>query len=280
MAMEAADWFNASVTYRNLADIRSLLGLLNVSAETVGQALILAHRAENKNTEVASLALQGWIADLRGDFDLADMAFRQAEALERAIHPNMLYLFKQSGSHHATHLRLSGDISYARQVTEANLEVCERNGWLYSLSECRCDMGDLEADLGQHDYAQNHYDEAVKIARGTPQRNILIWALLARGRWSARRGKVASARGDLEEALSYVLDGGHRLYEADIRVGLAWAHLAAANSPRPVGERMGEREAELASARREAERARAMSVEMGYHWGVVDADEVLSAIVG
>jgi hypothetical protein len=46
-------------------------------------------------------------------------------------------------------------------------------------------------------------------------------------------------------------------------VGLAWAHLA---------------QGRLAEARREAERARQLSVEMGYHWGRVDADEVLMAV--
>ena len=39
-----------------------------------------------------------------------------------------------------------------------------------------------------------------------------------------------------------------------------------------------ERGGELDAARAEAERARTMSVEMGYHWGRVDADEVLERI--
>jgi hypothetical protein len=58
------------------------------------------------------------------------------------------------------------------------------------------------------------------------------------------------------------VDGGYRIYEADIRVALAWAHLAAGDP---------------AAARPEAERAQRMSADMGYHWGQVDAAEVLAA---
>jgi hypothetical protein len=68
---------------------------------------------------------------------------------------------------------------------------------------------------------------------------------------------------DLNEALGYAVDGGYRRYEADIRIALAWAHLAA-----------GDRQ----TARAEAERAQRMSADMGYHWGQVDVAEVLAAV--
>jgi hypothetical protein len=46
-------------------------------------------------------------------------------------------------------------------------------------------------------------------------------------------------------------------------VALAWAHRAAGDPAR---------------ARAEAERARQMSADMGYHWGQVDVAEVLAAL--
>jgi hypothetical protein len=81
-----------------------------------------------------------------------------------------------------------------------------------------------------------------------------------------------AAFSDLNEALGYAVDGGYRIYEADIRVGLAWAHQAA-------GPSTGSGQA-LRRARQEAERARQMSVAMGYHWGRVDAEEVLRGVNG
>ena len=65
---------------------------------------------------------------------------------------------------------------------------------------------------------------------------------------------------DLNEALNYAVEGGYRIYEADIRVALAWAYLAN-----------GEKE----KAKQSAQRALQISQEMGYHWGKVDAEEVM-----
>ena len=122
--------------------------------------------------------------------------------------------------------------------------------------------------------AGGRYGQALKIARGITRRDALIEALLGRGHWAARAhqdltgfqnlsGLPEQATADLDEALGYALDGGYRVYEADIRVALVWAHYAAGDPAR---------------ARAEAERAQHMSIEMGYHWGQVDAAEVLAVV--
>ncbi|MEE8389392.1 MAG: hypothetical protein V3S14_01165 [Anaerolineae bacterium] len=283
------DWHNASNNYRNLAQLHAFLGALTESADA-------ARRAENKQEECYSLAYQAWAAHLRGDLEAAGVAFQQAEALEREIDPDVRYLYGLRGIQHADHLRRTpvedgGDPSttdetsasgqapaYARRVTEANLEICERNRWPDHVSRSHRVLGDLDADAGQHESARAHYDEALKIARSITRRDVLIEALLARGRWAARRqtlevsqtSKVSTAFSDLNEALGYAVDGGYRRYEADVRVALAWAHLAEA-----LRQAQGD---SLRRARQEAERARQMSVEMGYHWGQVDVVEVLAAV--
>jgi hypothetical protein len=78
-------------------------------------------------------------------------------------------------------------------------------------------------------------------------------------------GLLAQALSDLREALGYATDSGYRIYEADSRIALAWAHLAAKDAT---------------AARQEATRAQTMSQEMGYHWGQVDAAEVLAVLAG
>jgi tetratricopeptide (TPR) repeat protein len=67
----------------------------------------------------------------------------------------------------------------------------------------------------------------------------------------------------LNEALNYAVEGGYRIYEADIRVALGWAYLAN-----------GEKE----KAKESAQRALQMSQELGYHWGKIDASEVIERI--
>jgi hypothetical protein len=71
------------------------------------------------------------------------------------------------------------------------------------------------------------------------------------------------ARGSLEEALSYALAAGYRLYEVDIRIALARVYLA-----------VGDREI----ARIEAGYALYLSNYLGYYWGQVDANDVLDAL--
>jgi tetratricopeptide (TPR) repeat protein len=248
----------------NLADLHAHLGALAASADASAQALALARRAENKQDEAISLAHQAWAAHLRGELEAAGTAFGGAEALEREIDSTVRHLYSLRGIQHADHLRLTGDTAYARRVTEANLEICERNRWSDNFGRSHRVLGDLDADEGDHESARAHYDEALQIARGITDRAVLIEALLARGRWAARHlGDAPAARADLDEALGYALDGGYRLYEADLRVALAWAYRAAGDPAR---------------ARDEANRAHQMSAQMGYHWGRVDAEEVLEEI--
>ena len=107
----------------------------------------------------------------------------------------------------------------------ANLEIGERNHWLYNISSSHRVIGDLDAHDGDHNNARMHYSKALKIAREITHRRVLVEALLGRGRWAARHMKNATeAFNDLDEALNYAASGGYRIFEADIRVALAWAH--------------------------------------------------------
>jgi tetratricopeptide (TPR) repeat protein len=298
--LEMEDWRNASTGYRNLAALHISLGELGAAAEAADRALALAQRAENKKDERNSLLWQAWAAHLNGEWRVAGEAFQQAEALEQEIDSSVQYLYSLRGVQHADHLRRtsgsstalrqaqdgsSEQVDYARRVTEANLAICERSRWPDDTSRCRRVLGDLDAQEGNHPDAREHYDRAVSIARGISHRPALIEALLGRGRWAAKgaaetsevfakhsepgRGaetsEVSRAFNDLDEALGYATAGGYRRYEADIRVALAWAHLAAGDT---------------AKARAEARRALQLSGEMGYHWGQVDAEEVLGELEG
>jgi len=267
--------------YQNLAELHAHLGALTESATAAREALRLARRAEDKENESDSLAYQAWAGHLCGDLETAGEAFQQAEVLEREVDSDKHYLYSLPGIQHADHLRRTGDADYARCLTEANLEICERNRWAYQISWCHRVLGDLDADAlrqasstdsgrtGLIESARGHYDEALKIARSISYRPALIEALLARGRWFTRFAhETQAAFSDLHEALDYALNGGYRIYETDIRIALAWAHLAALRL----------RESSLDSARAEAQRALQMSTEMGYYWGKIDAQEVLQEL--
>jgi tetratricopeptide (TPR) repeat protein len=263
VTLSRKDWHNASRSYWNLADLYIYLGKLATSAEASNKALLLARRANDRKNERTALTRQAYIAHMQGNIEKAAKAFQQAEGLEWTINPNNRYLYSHRGIQHADHLLRTTDIDYARRVTEANLKICSRYGWLAELSLCYRVLGDVDADAGKSQSAHEHYNTALKIARSTSAQYALIETLLARGRWTARLGEVEAARSDLDEALNYSTTSGYRIYEVDIRVGLAWAHLKDGNS---------------SAARTEAEQAKCMSAEMGYHWGQVDGEEVLAVL--
>ena len=281
--IETEDWTNASIGYQNLADLFILLGALEKSAYAAHQALDFARRAEKKQDERNSFKWQAWVEHLLGNLQIASESFAQAEKLEQDIYSqkNIRYLFSERGIQHAHHLRRIGDLDYACRVTEANLQICEQNHWANTINQCHRVFGDLDFDSGNHKSAHEHYESALKIARSISNRTVLIEALLARGRFyakvavgagSPRPNNAHSGSGDptptindsftdLNETLNYAVEGGYRIYEADIRVALAWAYLAN-----------GEKE----KAKQSAQRALQMSQEMGYHWGKVDAEEMMN----
>jgi tetratricopeptide (TPR) repeat protein len=191
----------------------------------------------------------------------ADEAFDSAERLERDINPAIEHLYSLRGIQHADDLRRRGDHERARRVTDANRAICDRKHWPDDLSGCHRVLGDLDTVDGQPERARDNYQTALKLARSISRLDVLIQALSAYGRFLARHGEDAT--GVLNEALRLARNGGYRLYEVDVRVGLAWASLQTNES---------------AAARREAGQAQRMSTDMGYAWGREDADEVLAAI--
>jgi hypothetical protein len=92
----------------------------------------------------------------------------------------------------------------------------------------------------------------------------LLEALLGHGRWAGRHDNdPAAALAALQEAFNIAKNNGYRLYEVDIRIAIAWTDLKSRD---------------VTTARTEAERAHQMSLEMGYHWGIIDAGAVIAKL--
>jgi tetratricopeptide (TPR) repeat protein len=249
---------------QNLSQLYALMGALVRSSDCARQALELSTSEKNKFEMCSSNSLLAFAEHLQGDLENAREDFKKAEVLEREIDRTNKYLYSLSGVHHSKHLMQIGNAAYARSITDANLKICESYHWLDSISSCHRVLGDLDANSGEHNTAVEHYTEALKIARVITHRALLIEGLLARGRWAAKHMKnVSDAFSDLDEALNYAVTSGFRIFEADIRMALAWAQIAASNKEK---------------ARAEVVRAKQMSEDMGYYWGKKDADEVLAEI--
>jgi tetratricopeptide (TPR) repeat protein len=258
------NWANASLSYQNLSDSYSHRSEIIKDLQASAEAVKLAQRAKNTYLECFSLAYQAWAYHLHGDLVKAASTFLKAEAKQKEKDSLKKYLYSLRGINHAEHLRRQGKTDYARRVTEDNLKICEGVSWPEDISGCHRIMGELFADAGREQEARRNYGQALEIARSISNRMVLVGALLSRGRLYARRMRyIEAALSDLTEALEYARMGGYRLHESDIRIGLAWAHLAAGKDDH---------------ARDEAGFALQMSQDMGYYWGIIDAKEVLAKL--
>jgi hypothetical protein len=215
------DWHSVSIGSRNRATLAVQIGRLDRAAQAAYMALEAAQYVENRQLEVAALAQQARIAHLRGDMTTAGDIFGKATQLQRQISPDQPVLYSQDQLWYAEHLWQAGDTDTARQMTRANLELCEQNGWANSLSQCHRLLGDLEAASEQYEQARQHHDAAVSIARRIAHRPTLTEALLARGRAAACQALTDEAIPDLYEAMDYVRESTYRLYEVNIRLALA-----------------------------------------------------------
>jgi tetratricopeptide (TPR) repeat protein len=268
------DWYNACVSTVNLVNVYHALGNLEMGAITAGEALDLARRAEDPVAEQDALVCGAWAAHLYGDVEMAGTAFERAARLTPAPGGATPMLRGEHGIQHAAHLLRIGRHAQARRITEANLaEWAVAYGRLQDESRCHHLLGDLEAASGDLERAvgkaRAHYDKALWIAQTITHLPALIEALLARGRWGARRTGSATpqvantALSDLGEALSAAIQNDYRRFEIDIRLALARVYHATDD---------------VVAARQEAERAHTLSEQTGYHWGAVDADDVLTSL--
>jgi tetratricopeptide (TPR) repeat protein len=267
-AIDKYENFKSVTDYKNLLDLHILLGELDASVEYVRKMLTVVDYSSMDDyfwDQVLSLTSQAWLANLRGELHVATTTFAEAETREQNYDPSMRYLPSSPGIHHADHLRRIGQPDYARKIIEANLQICEQKHWTFLISPCHRILGDLDTNAGKHDSAQVHLEFALKIARSISDREVLIEALLARGSFYAKKrtSNVSQAFADLNEALNYAVEGGYRIYEADIRIALAWAFIASDDKEKAFAE---------------ANRAQQMSQKMKYHWGKLDAQEVLGKI--
>ena len=278
LALEVAaeHWREASITYQTLAEVYAHLGELDARADADRESQRLARLAALPEEVRNTLADHAWAEHLRGQLQAASETFRQVAQLTQELPESKKpQVYSLHVIRHAEHLRRTGQLEQARQVITANLAACQREPWPDYESLSLRVLADLEAAAGHQDSARTYYDQALNIIRRVNRTDILIDVLLARGRWRARAQQEAmGAFADLREALDYAVKKGYRLYEIDLRIGLAWAYLAKAKAANALEDRA----AELRYARAQAAQAEALSAARGYYWGKLDAAEVNIAI--
>lgn len=260
--LELKDWSNVSIGLYNISDLCEQLGKLKDSEKTAQEAYKIASEKSDFTTMIFSQTRLAWTAHQLGNIKEASELFSQAELIEKLNTVGARYLYGNRGVRHADHLRRVESFDYAIRIMRQNLILCETNYLLGDIASCHRAIADLKAALGDST-AQKSYDESIKIARNISRRGVLIEALSSRGRWLAKQGDVDSAIYDLEEALGYAVTSGYRILEADIYVGIAWTFFKDGSQSDSIEA---------------AQKALKMSIDMAYHWGKVDSQEILTLL--
>jgi tetratricopeptide (TPR) repeat protein len=268
ITLAMSDWCNSGIIAGNLSSLHTALGNLQKAIYFGEDSVKFARRAYVTTPdatkfmlisgEVSSLCNLAWTNYLMGRLEIAERTFKDADKVQRRVAPDSLMYGMND---YIDYLRRTGKISVTRRLIKIRQEVfadySDEQSMTYRL------LGDLESGAKRQENARRYYDEAVKIARLISRRDVLIEALLARGQWANRNGKLDLARNDLGDALGLARSSGYRLFEADARLGLAWTSLATR---------------ELSQCRHQAGSAQQMSEEMEYYWGQESARNLLLSV--
>ncbi|MEW6104631.1 MAG: tetratricopeptide repeat protein, partial [bacterium] len=163
MQIEDKDWKNASVGYQNLADLWFRTGRLKEANESAQTALELAEKAGFDKNICYSKAYLGWILHLLGKNEKAEKEFRQADELARKIWGHRD--FSITGVFYADFLISIKQIDEAFELTKANLEICQSENWLNSISRCHRCLSAIERLKGNQKEAKTHLQTSLEIAK-------------------------------------------------------------------------------------------------------------------
>lgn len=267
------DWEFAARIASNLSRLTLTGGNLAQALAYARQSVELAERSGDGFMQEVSRTKLADALHQAGAFGEAEVAFREAEAMQKERQPQFPLLYALQGFRYCDLLLSQGRYREVQSRAGQTLEMVKQGALsslitigLAYLSLGRADLmeagsahtptlypgghtsqGEREQAL---DSAAVYLERAVEGLRQAGQQDELPRGLLARAELRRVRGSLEGARRDVEEALAIASRGGMRLFEADCHLEYARWYLAA-----------GDKE----SARASLDRAREMIAEMGYH---------------
>ena len=223
MAIVSKDW-RASAGYQNLADLQFRIGEIKKGLESAKRSLEMAEKASSNEFIISSKAYLAHILYLLGKSEEAEKWFKEADELSRETTGDRDYSI--TGVFYADFIILNNKFDMAFELTQANLEICQRNNWPSEISRCHRCLGAIERIKGNPNEAETHLQKAYELARKIGMPELEIEALLEYGRLYLQKGKFKDAINAGNEVLRICQRTGFLLYEPDSEVILAKAYLA------------------------------------------------------
>ena len=261
MFIEDKDCGNASMSYQNLADLQFRTGDLESGLESAKKALDAAEKAKSDQYIVFSKAYLAWILHLLSKNKEADKEFRKADALSIKIDGDRLYGL--AGVQYADFLISMKRIEEVFELTKQNLEICQKNTWPDSISNCHRCLGAIERIKGNHKEAEIHLQNAIGLARKVGVPSLEIEALLESSRLHLDMERHEDSIRYANEVLKICARTGFKHYEPEAEIVISKAYMALND---------------IEQAKTFAQSAYEKAVGMNYRWQEGDAADLLGEI--
>ena len=263
IAREDEEWNNLSISLQNLGDTEVSLGFLKTAHEHLAESLQFARKIEDEQQIMNRLTKGAYIASLLGYIGDANKFFEEANTIQNRISSNSDDLYSLRGIEWAEHLLKCGNHAKARQLTEANRNICQRYKWHQTIGQCDWIIGWL-------DVLEKHWDAAevhLRAVRDIFTRGHMIYKLarllVTESAMWLGRGEYRAAFDACERAREMAAPRNYRLVHADALVQRARIWLSL---PEPQPGR----------ARDDAEAALQIARFCNYAWAQRDACELLA----
>ncbi len=261
----ADDRVNLSIDLGNLAMVETSLGRLGDAVRHGAESLENAVLAEDGQQTRSSHVWMAAAASLRGGVETAGKAFTEANTIENRIHPDGADLYSTRGIWWAEHLLRTGQINRARELTDRNRQICERNSWRDDVARSEWILGWLDVIGNDCRSAHFHLDQAEATFTLGHMIQELARVHLTRSACHLGEGHLDRSLAACERSLDLAAPRNYRLIQADSLVLRARIALARGDAT---------------AARNDAESALQLAENCEYAWAERDACELLNAAWG
>lgn len=258
---------NLSTGHRNYSELLINLGQLAEAQTFAQEAVTLARELDDKERVIHGLSFIGNLFTLQGRLHEAIQAFEEANKYEQEYSGNELCSIR--GIFWADLLVRLGRVAHARQLTEANLQICQRNNWYDDTARCHWVFGRIDIVEGRLSMANDHLNRAESIMRRGHMLTDLSRVLLAKADLHRRQKAWDEASRYVEETLRLAAPRMLRLVHADALVmqGRIVLERAMANDLQDSEQA----KTQMYRAQDDAKAGLVMARQCGYPWAERDA---------
>jgi tetratricopeptide (TPR) repeat protein len=250
-------WNNAAIAAGNLSELCVILGDLAGALDYARQSVELSGQSDEWGERMISRTILADALHQVGRLEEAEVAYREAEALQEEMQPEYPLLYSLRGYRYCDLLLGQGKHEEVEHRAERALElVLQGSRTLLDIALNHLSLGrahllrSIQKGTGDYTQAATHLDQAVDGLRAAGTQHHIPRGLLARAALRRATGDFDRARADLDEATTIAGRGGMRLHQADCHLEYARLYLAA-----------GEED----QARQHLAKAKTMIEETGYH---------------